>query len=66
MLISKPTGNRPLGRPRHRWRDNIRIDLEEVGTNADNWVVSVQDTDYWRTLVNCDIEPSGSISHGVS
>ena len=46
------TGKRPLGRPRRRWEDNIRMDLEEIGINAGNWVDSAQDTDYWRVLVN--------------
>ena len=38
MLTGKPTGKRPLGRPRRRWEDNIRMDLEEIGINAGNWV----------------------------
>ena len=42
----------PLGRPRHRWEDNIRMDLEEIGINAGNWVDLAQDRDYWRALVN--------------
>ena len=46
------TGKRPLRRPRRRWEDNIRIDLEEIGINAGNWVDSAQDRNYWRTLVN--------------
>ena len=37
---------------RRRWKDNIRMDLEEIGINAGNWVDSAQDRDYWRTLVN--------------
>ena len=37
ILTSKPTGNRPLGRPGRRWEDNIRMDLEEIGINAGNW-----------------------------
>ena len=41
-----------MGRPRRRWEDNIRIDLEEIGINAGNWVDSAQDRNYWRTLVN--------------
>ena len=45
-------GKRPLGRPRRRWEDNIRMDLEEIGINAGNWVDSAQDRDYWRALVN--------------
>ena len=52
ILTSKPTGNRPLGRPRRRWEDNIRMDLEEMGINAGNWVDSAQDRDYWSALVN--------------
>ena len=43
---------RGLGRPRRRWEDNIRMDLEEIGINAGNWVGSAQDRDYWRALVN--------------
>ena len=56
------TGKRSLVRPRSRWEDNIRMDLEEIGINVRNWVDSAQDRDYWRAL----IEPPGSISHGVS
>ena len=50
MLTGKPTGKRPLGRPRRRWEDNITIDLEEI--NAGNWVDSAQNREYWRALVN--------------
>ena len=52
ILTGKPTGKRPLGRPRSRWEDNIRMDLKEIGINAGNWVDSAQDRDYWRALVN--------------
>ena len=52
MLTGKPTGKIPLGRPRRRWEDNIRMDLEGMGVNAGNWVDSAQDRNYWRTLVN--------------
>ena len=52
ILKGKPIGNRPLGRPRRRWGDYIRMDLEEIGINAGNWVDSVQDRNYWRALVN--------------
>ena len=38
VLTGKPTGNRPLGRPRRRWEDNIRMVLEEIGINAGNWI----------------------------
>ena len=49
---NKPTRKRPLGRPRRRWEDDIRMDLEEIGINAGNWVDSAQDRNYWRALVN--------------
>ena len=52
ILTGKPTGKRPLGRPRHRWGDNIRMGLEEIGANPGNWVDSAQDRNYWRALVN--------------
>ena len=52
ILTGKPTGKRPLGRPRNTWEDNIRMVLEEIGINAGNWVDSAQDKDYWRALVN--------------
>ena len=42
---------RPLERPRRRWEDNIRMNLEEIGINAGNWVDSAQDRGYWRALV---------------
>ena len=50
ILNGKPIRKRPLGRPRRRWEDNIRIDLEEI--NAGNLVDSAQGRDYWRALVN--------------
>jgi hypothetical protein len=52
MLSCKPTGNRPLGSPRRRWEDNIRMDHDEMGINTRNWVDSAQDRDYWRAIVN--------------
>jgi hypothetical protein len=52
ILIGKPTGKRPSGRPRRRWEDSIRIDLKELGINTRNWVDSAYDRDYWRPLVN--------------
>ena len=44
------------GRPRRRWEDNIRMDFEEIGINAGNWVDSAQDSDYWRALVNAALD----------
>ena len=52
ILTGKPTKKRPLGRPRRRWEDNIRKDLEEICINAGNWVDSAQDRNYWRALMN--------------
>ena len=52
ILTGKPTGKRPLGRPRHKWEDNIRMNLKKIGINTRNWVDSGQNRDYWRALVN--------------
>ena len=51
-LVRKPEGKRPLGRPRHRWEDNIRMDLQEVGCGYMDWIGRAQDRDRWRTLVS--------------
>ena len=51
ILTGKPTGKRPLGRPRRRWEDSIRMDLEEIGINARNWVDSAQDIYYCSCVV---------------
>ena len=55
ILIGKPTGKRPLGRPRRRWEDNIRNNPKEVGISSRNLVDSAQDRDYWRALVNATL-----------
>jgi hypothetical protein len=52
ILVGKPEGKRPLGGPRYRWVDNIRMDLGEVGWNGVDWIDVVQDRDKWRALVN--------------
>ena len=52
ILTGKPTGKRPLRRPRRIWEDYIRMDLVEIGINAGNWVYSAQDRNYGRALVN--------------
>jgi hypothetical protein len=52
ILLGKLKGRKPLGRPRRRWEDNIRMDLEEIGISVCNWVDSAQDRNYWRALVN--------------
>jgi hypothetical protein len=51
VLVGKPEGKRPLGRPRHRWEDNIKTDLQEVGGGRGNWMELAQDRDRWRALV---------------
>jgi hypothetical protein len=52
VLVGKPDGRRPLGRPRRRWEDNIKMDLREVGWEGMNWINLAQDRDRWRALVN--------------
>jgi len=52
VLVGKPEGKRPLGRPRRRWVDNIRMDLQEVGCGYMDWIGLAQDRDRWRTLVS--------------
>jgi hypothetical protein len=51
-LVGKPEERRPLGRPRRRWVDNIRMDLQEVGCRYMDWIGLAQDRDRWRTLVS--------------
>jgi hypothetical protein len=51
-LVRKPNGKRPLGRPRRRWVDNIKIDLRETGWGGMDWIDLAQDRDQWRALVN--------------
>ena len=52
VLVGKPEGKRPLGRPRRRLEDNIKIDLEEVGRGCGDWMELAQDRDSWRALVS--------------
>jgi hypothetical protein len=52
LLVGKPDGKRPLGRPRCRWVDNIKMDLIEIGWGDMDWIVVAQDRDQWRALVN--------------
>jgi len=51
VLVGKPEGKRPLARPRSRWEDNIKMDLEEVGCRGMDWIELAQDRDRWRALV---------------
>jgi hypothetical protein len=48
----KPEGKRPLGRPRRKWEDDVRMDLQEVGCGCDEWIGLAQGRDRWRTLVS--------------
>jgi hypothetical protein len=52
VFVWKHEGKRPLARPRHRWEDNIKMDLQEVGVGVMNCIELAQDTDRWRALVN--------------
>ena len=52
VLVGKPEGKRTLGRPRHRWEDNIKMDLEEVERVCGDWLELAKDRDRWRTLVS--------------
>jgi len=52
VLVGKPDGKRPLGRPRHRWEDNIKMDIQEVGCRGMDWIELAQGRDRWQALVN--------------
>jgi hypothetical protein len=52
VLVGKPEGKRQLGRPRHKWEDNIKRDLQEVGGGCGDWMERVQVRDSWRALVS--------------
>jgi len=52
VLVGKPIGKRPPGRPRRRWEDNMKVGLQEVGCGGMDWIELAQDRDGWRALVN--------------
>jgi hypothetical protein len=52
ILVGRPEGRRPLGRPRHRWEDSIKMDLREIGFGDVDWIHLAWDRDRWRALVN--------------
>jgi hypothetical protein len=52
ISVGKPEGKRPLGRPRRRWVDNIKMDLRDIGWDGMDWIDVAQDRDQWRALVN--------------
>jgi len=57
VSVGKPEGKRPLGRPRLRWEDNIKMDLQEVGCGGMDWFNLAHDRDRWRELVNAVTNP---------
>jgi hypothetical protein len=52
VLVGRPEGRRPLGRPKRRWKDNIKMDLQEVGWEGVDWIDMAQDRDRWRAVVS--------------
>ena len=52
VLVGKPVGKRPLGRPRRRWEDNIKMDFQEVGGGCGDWMELAEDSERWRALVS--------------
>jgi hypothetical protein len=52
VLVGKPEGKRPLGRPRHTWEDGIRMDLREIGLGGVDWIRLAQDRDWWQAVVS--------------
>jgi len=66
VLLGKPEGKRPLGRPRRRWLDNIRMDLQEVGCGYMDWIGLAQDRDRWRTVVSAVMNLGFREMRGIS
>jgi hypothetical protein len=52
ILVGKPEGNKPIGRPRRRWVDSVELDLSEIELDGTDWIDVAQDRDQWRALVN--------------
>jgi hypothetical protein len=65
VLVGKPEGRRPMGRPRRRWEDNIKRDLQEVGGDCGDWMERAQDGDSCRALGSTVITPSHSTQHWI-
>ena len=66
VLVWKPEGKRPLGRPRRRWEDNIKIDLQEVGGSCGDWMELAEDRDRWRALVSTVMNLRVPKTRGIS
>jgi hypothetical protein len=64
ILVAKPEGSRPLGRRRHRWEDNIRMDVGEMGWEIVDWMHLDQDRDQWRALVNMEMNFRVTLKRG--
>jgi hypothetical protein len=64
VLIGRPEGKRPLGKPRRRWEDNIKMDIKEIGIHGANRIQLAQDRFQWCACVNT-VEPSGSIRKDI-
>ena len=64
VLVGKPEGKRPLGRPRHRWLENIKMDLREVVCGSMDWIEVAEDRNMWGGTCECGNEPSGSTKCG--
>ena len=65
VLVGKPEGKRPLGRPRHRWEDNIKMDLKEVGCGDMDWIELTQVRDGWQAFVNAVMNPQAPKMRGI-
>jgi len=66
VLVGKPEGKRPMGRPRYRLEDNIKIDLQEVGGGCGDWMEFAQDRDRWRALVSTVMNRRVPKKRGIS
>ena len=66
VLVRKPEGKRPLGRPRRRWEDNIKMYLQGVGGGCGDWMELAQDTDRWRALVSTVMNLRAPKMRGIS
>ena len=66
VLVGRPEGKRPLGRPRRRWGDNIKMDLQKVGGGWEDWMELAQDRDGWRALVSTVMNLRVSGVRGIS
>jgi len=66
VLVRKPKGQRPLGKPRHKWGDYINMDLQEVGYGGKDWIELAQDRDRWWALVNSVMHHLVAKMRGIS